>query len=101
MIDPKGRALLDELARYPGVALEPPSPEPAPELPTIPLTVSKDGTTLRYFSLVTTVGTPRAVAADDLRLECMFPADAATEAGHAAFVDAHAGSHPSTGIAQA
>jgi hypothetical protein len=32
--------------------------------------------------MVTTVGTPRAVAAQELRLECMFPADDATETWH-------------------
>jgi hypothetical protein len=30
---------------------------------------------LNYFSMVTTVGTPQTVAAQELRIECMFPAE--------------------------
>jgi hypothetical protein len=37
---------------------------------------------LRYFSMVTSVGAPQHVAAQELRLESMFPADAATEVRH-------------------
>ena len=33
--------------------------------------------------MVTTVGTPQTVAAQELRIECMFPADEETEALHA------------------
>jgi hypothetical protein len=32
--------------------------------------------------MVSTVGTPRAVAAQELRVECMFAADGETEALH-------------------
>ena len=32
--------------------------------------------------MVTTVGTPQSVAAQELRIECMFPADEATEVHH-------------------
>ena len=39
---------------------------------------------LSYFSMVTTVGTPQTVAAQELRLESLFPADEATERHHAA-----------------
>ena len=31
----------------------------------------KDGQVLNYFSMVTTVGTPQTVAAQELRIECM------------------------------
>lgn len=47
-------------------------------------------TPLRYFSLVTTVGTPQSAAAQELRMECMFPADDATDARHRQLLDAHA-----------
>lgn len=87
-IDEKGRVLLAELARYPGVDLAARAPDP--DGPMVPLVLAKGGIELSYFSLVTTVGTPQAVAADGLRLECLFPADAATEANHEAFVAAHA-----------
>jgi len=32
--------------------------------------------------MVTTVGTPQTIAAQELRIECMFPADEATEIHH-------------------
>ena len=38
--------------------------------------------TLSYFSLITTVGTPQSVTAEELRLECMIPADDETERRH-------------------
>jgi hypothetical protein len=42
----------------------------------------KDDQFLNYFSMVTTVGTPQTVAAQELRVECMFPADETTETRH-------------------
>ena len=48
----------------------------------IPIGFVKDGHVLSYFSMVTTVGTPQTVAAQELRIECMFPADEETEARH-------------------
>jgi hypothetical protein len=38
----------------------------------------KDGRALRFFSTITTFGTPRDVTLDELRIECAFPADQAT-----------------------
>ena len=32
-----------------------------------------------YFSLITTVGTPQCITAQELRVECMFPTDAEGE----------------------
>jgi hypothetical protein len=43
---------------------------------------------LNYFSMVTTVGTPQTVAAQELRIESMFPADETTESRHAALMSA-------------
>jgi hypothetical protein len=54
----------------------------APILPMIPISFRKSGTVLNYFSLVTTVGTPQTVAAQELRIESMFPADEETEQEH-------------------
>jgi hypothetical protein len=42
----------------------------------------KDDRVLNYFSMVTTVGTPQTVAAQEVRIECMFPVDEATEGHH-------------------
>jgi len=79
--DAKARALLDEVLRYPGV----PSQWRTRELgaaPTPLLTVvfRKDDQELRFFSTITTFGTPRDVTIDELRIECTFPADEATAA---------------------
>jgi hypothetical protein len=48
---------------------------------------------LKYFSMITTVGTPQTVTAEELRLECMFPADDLTETGHSRFIAAHSARH--------
>ncbi|HEY4089962.1 MAG TPA: helix-turn-helix transcriptional regulator [Luteibacter sp.] len=52
------------------------------DLPVIPLTLADATHRLSYFSLVTTVGTPRAPGPQELRLECMAPVDTETEAWH-------------------
>lgn len=54
-------------------------------LPMIPLTLEKDGVALEYFSMVSTVGTPTTISAQELRLECMFPVDEAAERRHLDF----------------
>jgi hypothetical protein len=51
-------------------------------LPIIPISFRKSHELLNYFSLVTTVGAPRTVAAQELRIESMFPADGETEKEH-------------------
>ncbi len=57
--------------------------------PVLPIGFIKGDRVLNYFSMVSTVGTPQTVAAQELRVECMFPADDATEAWHLAqFADA-------------
>ena len=48
-------------------------------MPMIPLSFDKAGVRLNYFSMIATVGTPQTVTAEELRLECTFPADDATE----------------------
>jgi hypothetical protein len=60
-------------------------------MPMIPLSFVKDGVTLNYFSMITTVGTPQTVTAEELRLECMFPADDSTESEHNRFIQANSG----------
>jgi transcriptional regulator with XRE-family HTH domain len=96
VVDTETRRLLDALSRYPGVEAAWRAPVQASALPMIPLAFTKDGLTLRYFSLITTVGTPQAIAAQELRLECMFPADRETEATHADFMLAHDAGLPAT-----
>ena len=101
VIDDKTRELIAALLAYPDVrtGARPGDertgqnhPEPrrgdrraigaAPILPMIPISFRKSETVLNYFSLVTTVGTPQTVAAQELRIESMFPADEETEQEH-------------------
>jgi transcriptional regulator with XRE-family HTH domain len=88
VVDQKTKDLLATLLAYPDVKNEWKRPIPIGSLPVIPIRFIKDDRVLNYFSMVTTVGTPQTVAAQELRLECMFPADEATEADHAAMMAA-------------
>ncbi|SAK91313.1 XRE family transcriptional regulator [Caballeronia glebae] len=91
-IDDGTRRLLDELLDYPDVPRDWKSHHgrsAAPTTPVIPIGFVNDGVVLRYFSMVTIVGTPQNVAAQELRLECMFPADEETEARHLRLLAAH------------
>ncbi|KML08607.1 MULTISPECIES: helix-turn-helix domain-containing protein [Burkholderia] len=93
VIDDDTRLLLDDLlatSDVPSDRASPPAPAAAPSLPVIPIGFVHEGVVLRYFSLVTTVGTPQSAAAQELRMECMFPADDATDARHRQLLDAHA-----------
>lgn len=84
-LDDRTRDLLTSLLAYPDVdpALRAARAEnPAPALPMVPLTFEKDGQLLRYFSMITTVGTPETITTQELRIESMFPADEATEEAH-------------------
>lgn len=77
--DAKARALLEEALAYPGV----PSrwrrrqldAAPTPLLTTV---LQRDDQMLRFFSTITTFGTPRDVTIDELHIECCFPDDDAT-----------------------
>ena len=60
--------------------MEPPKALSA--MPVMPFSFVKDDKALNYFSMVTTVGTPQTIAARELRIECMFPADEVTEIHH-------------------
>lgn len=85
ILDEQTRVLLDELFAYPGVDASwrlHGSIGSTPNLPMIPIGFRKGGTVLRYFSMVTSVGAPQSVAAQELRIESMFPADEETERLH-------------------
>jgi transcriptional regulator with XRE-family HTH domain len=90
VIDGGTRELLDELEQRAGLDTRRGAADHEHESPLIPLTFSKDDEILSYFSLITTVGTPQAVTAQELRLECMMPADEETERRHVAFVSQNA-----------
>ena len=59
----------------------------APLSPVLPLELDLGGMRLRTFSIITTIGTPQDVTADELRIEAFFPADAATEQVFRSFSD--------------
>jgi transcriptional regulator with XRE-family HTH domain len=64
-------------------------PQAAPDavaLPMVPIGFVTHDRILRYFSMITTVGTPQTITAQELRVECMYPADEATERYHHAFM---------------
>lgn len=77
--DAAARALLDEVLGYPGVPARWRTRElgsaPTPLLTTV---LRRDDQELRFFSTITTFGTPRDVTIDELHIECCFPVDYAT-----------------------
>lgn len=83
VVDDTTKQLLATLLAYPGVKTEWKIPHVSSNAPVIPLGFAKDDLVLNYFSMVTTVGTPQTIAAQELRIECLFPADEATEHHHA------------------
>ena len=73
VLDAKLQDLLKRLREYPGVsALKPPL---APQSPVLPIVFRRGSQRFSYFSLITTVGTPQCITAQELRVECMFPTD--------------------------
>jgi transcription regulator MmyB-like protein len=77
--DEKLKALLAEVLAYPGI---PPHWQTRElEVTTTPLLTvifRKADLGFRFFSMWTTFGTPQDIALEELRIECSFPADAAT-----------------------
>lgn len=74
------RRLLEELLNYPGV----PSRWRTLDLdvstaPFLAIDFQKDGLHLRFFSTLTSLGTPHDITLQELRIEAFFPADEATE----------------------
>jgi transcriptional regulator with XRE-family HTH domain len=78
--DETTRQLLTEILGYPGV---PPAVRQvdarAPLFPVVPVHFTQDGRPFNYFSTVTTLGTPQDITAQEIRIECFFPADPETE----------------------
>ena len=72
--------LRDELLAYPDV----PSRWRTPgalgcTAPLVSMQLRKGDLSMSFFSMITTLATPRDVALQQLKIECFFPADAATE----------------------
>jgi transcriptional regulator with XRE-family HTH domain len=72
--------LRDELLAYPGVPSRWSVPDPTIAMPPlVSMHLRKDDLSLTFFSMITTLGTPRDVTLQQLKIECFFPADAVTE----------------------
>ncbi len=73
IVDQKTLDLFNHLKQYPGVPTL--STVGRSHTPVIPVTFVKGDHRSSFFSLVTTVGAPQSISAQELRIECMFPAD--------------------------
>ncbi len=77
--DDRTAELLAEILAYPGVGESSRRADrDAPFVPVIPVTFQKADRVFSFFSAVTTLGTPQDITAQELRIECFFPTDAAT-----------------------
>ena len=88
IVDEKTKELLAALLSYPDVRSRWKNPIPLGFMPVIPLSFVEHDRLLNYFSILTTVGTPQTVAAQELRIACLFPADETTETLHVALISA-------------
>jgi len=79
--DKTSRALLDEVLAYPDVPARWEHRElGATPLPLMTVTFRKGDRRLTFFSTLTTFGTSRDITLEELRIECMYPADDETAA---------------------
>lgn len=74
--DPGVRALAAELRALRGPVAHPRSTGAPPVM--LPLEVERDGLCLRWFTMLTTIGTPLDITAQSLRIETYVPLDDAT-----------------------
>jgi transcriptional regulator with XRE-family HTH domain len=71
--DKKTTELLNDLKKYPGVKeLGMAQKRPGPVLP---ITFVKGSRRVSYFSMISTIGLPQDITAQEFRIECMFPAE--------------------------
>lgn len=82
LLDDRSQQLMRDLLAYPDVDTGWQCAGPASSLPMVPITLVHQGERISYFSMISTVGTPQTVLAQELRLESMFPADDASEERH-------------------
>src|SRR5205814_9617280 len=75
----EARALLEELLAYPDVPRQWRTLDvEASTAPFLPIEFTKGDLVLRYFTTLTTLGTPHDITLQELRVESFFPADEAT-----------------------
>jgi transcriptional regulator with XRE-family HTH domain len=78
--DPETRHLLDELLAYPDVPRNWRTLDlDAPTAPFLAIDMRRGDTHLRFFTTLTTLGTPYDITLHELRIESFFPADDATD----------------------
>jgi transcriptional regulator with XRE-family HTH domain len=78
--DDDAKRLLKEVLAQPGVPARWAAIDPSvPLTPFVAIAFAKEKRLFRYFSTVTTLGTPQDITLQELRVECFFPADPATE----------------------
>jgi len=71
----------DEMLSYPGVPPRWRTPSALAEFPPfVSMELRKDTLSMTFFSTITKFATPRDVMLQQLKIECFFPADTATEA---------------------
>ncbi|NYF78301.1 helix-turn-helix domain-containing protein [Granulicella arctica] len=71
--DKKTTELLDDLKKYPGVK-ELRNGRKS-QTPVLPITFVKGRERFSYFSMVTTIGLPQDITAQEFRIECMYPVE--------------------------
>ncbi len=78
--DERSQALFNTLLTYPNIRELWQAPTDGNwQLPLLTVNFSKAGQQLSFFTTIATLGTPQDITLQELRLECMFPADKRTE----------------------
>ena len=78
--DSRTTALLEELLSFPGVPRRWRVPDlMAVSMPFLPVEFRTPDQIMRFFSTVTSLGTPQDITLQEIRIECFFPGDAKTE----------------------
>ena len=87
--NPAVARLRDELLAYPAMPARWKVADPhAPTTPVLTMRLQKDGVSLAFFSTLTMLATPRDLVLEQLRIECFYPADDATERAAQRMADA-------------
>lgn len=71
--DQRTTELVDRLKKYPGVKEL--SVARKNQAPVLPITFIRGSERISYFSMISTVGLPQDITAQEFRIECMFPAE--------------------------
>jgi len=86
---PETAELLTRLLAMPDIAsLSEEWPFDDAQPPVLPIHFRHDNTSLRLFTTIATLGTPRDVTVQEMRIECFFPMDDATELVFRAWAEA-------------